>query len=150
MTGPVQVVGFEHPRFTGEVMGELGRLTDAGTVRLIDVLLVTRSDDGTFEILPPPWDAPGTGELTAGIVGGAVEDDAAPSSEPEGPQWSLADAVPVGATAAIALIEHLWAGPLSDAIRRAGGTALDETWLGPQDLERLNLLTAAAEARHGR
>ena len=36
MTGPVQmvVVGFERPAFSGEVMAELDRLGQAGTVQL--------------------------------------------------------------------------------------------------------------------
>ena len=48
--GPVQVlvVGYEQPAFTGEVLAELTRLSDAGLVRLVDVLLVTRAADGTF------------------------------------------------------------------------------------------------------
>ena len=51
MTGPVQVlvVGVDHLVYTGEVMAELERLRQAGTVRLLDVLVVTRSADGTFE-----------------------------------------------------------------------------------------------------
>ena len=32
--------------------------------------------------------------------------------------WSIADTIPMGTTAAVALIEHRWAIPLRDAIRR--------------------------------
>jgi len=56
---------------------------------------------------------------------------------PDGSGWSLADAIPTGGTAAVALIEHLWAAPPRDAIRRSGGTALEETWLAREDVERL-------------
>jgi hypothetical protein len=50
--------------------------------------------------------------------------------------------VPAGSAAAVALIEHLWAGPLTEAVRRAGGRALDETWLSPADGAELeNLIT---------
>ena len=51
LMGPVQVlvVGYEQPAFTGEVLAELTRLTDEGLVRLVDVLLVTRAADGTFD-----------------------------------------------------------------------------------------------------
>ena len=53
MIGPVQVlvVGFDQPNFSGEVLGEFTRLREAGLVRLIDVLLVSRSEDGTLETL---------------------------------------------------------------------------------------------------
>src|SRR4029079_17847835 len=56
---------------------------------------------------------------------------------PDGPAWSLADSVPAGTTAAVALIEHLWAAPLRAAIRRTGGVPLDEIWLAEADLQRL-------------
>jgi hypothetical protein len=48
--------------------------------------------------------------------------------------WSVADAIPVGGTAAVALIEHRWAIPLRDAIRRAGGVPLADSWVHPEDL----------------
>ncbi len=68
--------------------------------------------------------------------------DAAPADDPVGSTWSLADAIPVGSTAAVALIEHLWAAPLTEAIRRAGGTPVEETWLAPGDVEVLEALLA--------
>ena len=137
MTGPVQVlvVGFEQPTFSGEVMAELDRLGKAGTVRLLDVLLLERAEDGTFETLPSPGEAPpDMGALAATILG---SDGSDASESGEGDAWSLADAIPPGATAAVALIEHLWAAPLRDAIQRAGGRALEETWLAPDDIDRL-------------
>jgi hypothetical protein len=60
--------------------------------------------------------------------------------------WSLADAIPIGGTAAVALIEHTWAGPLSAAIQRAGGTLLEETWLAREDRELLEALIAERQS----
>ena len=59
--------------------------------------------------------------------------------------WSLTDAIPIGSTAAVALIEHTWAAPLSEAIQRAGGTLLDETWLAREDRELLEALIVERE-----
>lgn len=149
MTGPVQVVvvGFDQPAFSGEVMAELDRLGQAGTVRLLDVLLLARADDGTFETLPMPTPAsPGLGLLAAEILGGADPGAVDPSEPPDGSGWSLADAIPAGGTAAVALIEHLWAVPLRDAIQRSGGTSLDETWLAREDVERVEALIEQREA----
>ena len=143
MTGPVQVlvVGFDRLTFSGEVMTELDRLREAGTARLLDVLLVERGEDGTLETLPLPAGAPaGMGALVASVLG-ASDPDSASADEPEdGTTWSLADAIPPGTTAAVALIEHLWATPLREAIARAGGTALEETWLHREDVERMEQL----------
>ena len=136
MTGPVQVVvvEFDEPSFTGEVMAELTRLRQAGLVRLVDVLLVSRDANGTFEILsPPPGSDPGLGRTAADIFG---EEDGAGGAPVEG-SWSLADAVEPGTVAAVALIEHLWAEPLVEVIGRSGGRAVAEAWLSPEDRSRL-------------
>ena len=47
MTGPVQVlvVGFDNPTFSGEVLTEFTRLREAGIVRLIDLLIVSRTEE---------------------------------------------------------------------------------------------------------
>ena len=134
MTGPVQVlvVGFEAPSFSGEVLAELTRLRERGLVRLVDVLLVERGEDGNFEILvPPPGSDPDLGQIAAEVLGGGQESE---GDEAQGETWSLADAVPPGGVAAIALIEHLWAEPLVAAIGRAGGRPLSELWLPAGDL----------------
>ena len=134
MTGPVQVlvVGFEAPTFSGEVLAELDRLRERGVVRLVDVLLVERREDGTFETLePPPGSDPDLGRIAAEVLGGGEE---SLGDEAFGETWSLADAVPPGEVAAIALIEHLWAEPLVSAIGRAGGRPLGELWLPAGEL----------------
>ena len=148
MTGPVQVlvVGFDNPTFSGEVLTEFTRLPEAGIVRLIDLLVVSRTEDGTLETLEAP-------EATAADLGGLA---AGVFSQPEGvstvqtdvadadaaAMWSLADAITIGGTAAVAHIEHLWADPLSAAIQRAGGTLLEETWLARPEVELLETLIA--------
>jgi hypothetical protein len=160
MTAPVQVlvIGLDGLEFDGSVLAELDRLRDAGTVRLLDVLLVARAADGAFSTLPPPPGLPhGTGAVVARLLGTSEEHQAAPAAAnagagaseksaaapPQGPDavWSLDGAVPPGRTAAVALIEHLWAEPLQEAIRTAGGSPLGETWLAPDDLDRLEKLT---------
>ena len=147
MTGPVQVlvVGFEQPTFSGEVLAEFARLRDAGIVRLVDLLVVSRTEDGALE----------TVEVSEGVASELGALAAEVLAQPEGADaksdvaeidsassWSLADAIPIGSTAAVALIEHLWAVPLSAAIQQAGGTLLEETWLAQPDVELLETLTA--------
>jgi hypothetical protein len=151
VTGPIQVlvVGFDRPTFSGEVLAEFTRLRDAGIVRLVDLLVVSRTEEGAFETLALPEGVEADfGDLAARVLGQAentgqplaqaAEIDAAST-------WSLTDAIPLGGTAAVALIEHSWATSLSEAIQRAGGSFLDETWLAREDRELLEALIAARQ-----
>ena len=148
MTGPVQVlvVGFDRPTFSGEVLAEFTRLREAGIVRLVDLLVLSRAEDGAFETLALPEGVEADfGDLAASFLGQPEESADAEVEVPDGDSastWSLADAIPVGSTAAVALIEHMWAAPLSAAIQRTGGTLLDETWLAREDRELLEALIA--------
>jgi uncharacterized membrane protein len=150
--GPVQVlvVGFDQPNFSGEVLAEFTRLREAGLVRLVDVLLVERSEDGTLDTLEASEAAAADlGGLAAEVLGqpeGASAGESDPSEIDTAAMWSLADAVPVGGVAAVALIEHVWAAPLSAAIQRAGGTLLEETWLAREDRELLETLTVQCQS----
>jgi hypothetical protein len=147
MTGPVQVlvVGFDRPTFSGEVLAEFTRLRDAGIVRLVDLLVVSRTEAGAFETLALPEGVEADfGDLAVSVLG-QPEESAEAEAEADvdsAATWSLADAIPDGSIAAVALIEHTWAAPLSAAIQRAGGTLLDETWLAREDRELLEALIA--------
>ena len=150
MRNPVQVlvVGFTDPTPTGEALAELGRLEAAGVVRLVDLMLVRRAEDGSLEtvevggdgavaVVDPPRDGTMPGWIAAEFFSAA-----GPESVDDTDAWSLLDAVPPGGVAAVALIEHVWAGPLRAAIERAGGTPLEETWLAPADLDVLQGILA--------
>src|SRR3954447_18648040 len=51
--GPVDYVVVEFPagakNFTGEMAAELLKLADAGTIRVIDVLILDKNDDGSVD-----------------------------------------------------------------------------------------------------
>ena len=51
--GPVQliVLGFNHPRFHGEIIEELERLRESDTVRVIDSLAVYKDAEGEIEVM---------------------------------------------------------------------------------------------------
>ncbi len=84
---------------------------------------------------------PGAG--AAALLGWSEDADSRDTDEAaDVPTWSLADAVPVGSMAAVALIEHLWAVPLRAAIQRVGGRPLEETWLTASDVKKLETLIA--------
>src|SRR6188472_3138050 len=53
--GPVDYVVIEFPagasNFTGEMEKELLALVDAGTIRVIDILILTKNDDGSVDAM---------------------------------------------------------------------------------------------------
>src|SRR4029450_6486235 len=98
MVGAVRVgvVGFDPPRFSGEVIAEFSRLEEAGIVRLVDLLLVSRAEDGTFETVTHDKIPSHFGRLAAGVLAWSEDEDVAVSAaEGGGSTWSLADAVPI-------------------------------------------------------
>jgi uncharacterized membrane protein len=160
--GPVQIliVGFEDGKFSGEILAELRRLKEHDIVRLVDLLFVAKGEDGTIEAVEhsdlPAEEAEAFGALAGALMGmGAAGGEGAEAGAALGaatveerggvinPEdvWYLADAIPPGTSAGIALLEHRWAIPLRDAIARAGGHSLADAWVHPEDL-----VAAGAEA----
>jgi uncharacterized membrane protein len=158
--GPVQmlVVGFDDPNFKGEVLAELERLREHDIVRLIDLLVVRKTADGELEAIEARdrQASEEFGAMVGALVGlgaagaegaeiGAVEGAAAASQGGllgEAEVWYVADAIPDGAAAAIALLEHRWAIGLVDAIGGAGGRHLADAWVHPADLVAIGMVAA--------
>jgi len=144
--GPVQIVviGFEGERLTGKIIPELRRLREADTIRLIDLVFVTKDDDGELAMMETTDLKPETpvelGLLAAALIGESAVDSAVESERVEigtafeDETWAIADVIAPGTSAAVALIEHRWAIPLRDALNEAGGFALADTWVHPRDL----------------
>jgi hypothetical protein len=130
------------------VLAELNRLRDAGVVRLVDALVVTRRDDGSFDTVDEFSAETGfSGHIVTAVLGTAADPPAGRSDVIDltgSARWSLADAVPNGTTVVIGLIEHLWARGLTDAIAGTGGTPVEETWLAPEDRARVEQLLVAS------
>ena len=114
---PVDYVVAEFPEgasnFTGEMAKELIALVDAGTIRLIDVLILTKAEDGTVDAMELS-DVEELGELAA-LEAELAELLAAEDVE------HLAAAMEPGTTAGVLIWENLWAAPFASAARRSGG-----------------------------
>jgi Family of unknown function (DUF6325) len=115
--GPVDYLVVEFPagvsNFTGEMAKELLALVDAGTIRVIDVLILTKNEDGTVE----PMEFSDVGELgeLQALEAQLAELLAAEDVE------HLAAAMEPGSTAGVLIWENLWAAPFAAAARRSGG-----------------------------
>ncbi|MGP0107690.1 MAG: DUF6325 family protein [Acidimicrobiales bacterium] len=115
--GPVDYLVVEFPAgassFTGEMAAELVALVDAGIIRVIDVLILTKAADGTIDAMELS-DIPELGELTA------IEAELAELLAEEDVE-NLAAAMEPGTTAGVLIWENLWATPFAVAARRSGG-----------------------------
>ena len=115
--GPVDYVVVEFPAgassFTGEMAAELRALVDAGTIRVIDVLILTKDADGSVEAMELS-DVGDLGELQQ-IETELAELLAADDVE------QLAAAMDPGSTAGVLIYENVWAAPFASAARRSGG-----------------------------
>ena len=115
--GPVDYLVVEFPagasNFTGDMARELVKLSDAGTIRVIDILILTKDENGAIDATELS-DIGELGELQA-IEAQLAELLAADDVE------QLAGAMEPGSTAGVLIWENLWAAPFASAARRAGG-----------------------------
>jgi hypothetical protein len=117
--GPVEyvILGFPGNKFTGEIVPELAKLIDSGTIRILDATFVIKDQDGNVGVVE--YDA--VEELAAfagleGEIGGILSDEdiayAAESLEPN-------------SSAALLVWEDTWATPFAAAVHNADGVILE-------------------------
>jgi hypothetical protein len=115
--GPVDYVIVEFPagatNFTGEMAKELLALVDSGTIRVIDILILIKSEDGSVDAMELS-DIEDLGPLQK------VEAELAELLAAEDVDH-LAAAMEPGSTAGVLIWENLWAAPFASAARRSGG-----------------------------
>ena len=115
--GPVDYIVVEFPagasNFTGEMAEELLKLVDAGTIRVIDVLILDKNEDGSVDATELS-DIEELGEMQA-IEAELAELLAADDVE------HLAASMDPGSTAGVLIYENVWAAPFASAARRSGG-----------------------------
>jgi hypothetical protein len=119
--GPVDILVLGFPAgapMTGDAVPLLMDLVERGIVRVLDVLFVTKDDDGEVA----GFDAQGIGPdrigdfqvfdgATSGLIGGDDLVEAGNALEP-------------GESAVLLVYENTWAAPFVSAVRRNGGVVL--------------------------
>ncbi len=167
--GPVQVIIFGFDRtdqFRGEVLEELANLRGRGLIRLLDLFLALKNDNG--DILAVELDdlteqesvefgavvgkLMGVSSVSAGeLAASATENILAAASQSVGLDYKgLRQVVldlPPGKAFGVLMFEHTWAIPLRDALRRAGGVPLAQGFITEEALLMVGEeLRAIAEA----
>ena len=119
--GPVEylIVAFPGSQFRGEIAPALADLVEAGTIRIIDIAFAGKDENGeaaAFELSDlDPEVREGLENLGATSGGLFNEDDLMAAAEELEPNSS----------AALLVWENVWAKPIADAIRDAGGELFD-------------------------
>jgi uncharacterized membrane protein len=122
--GPVDlaVIKFTGNKFTGEVAPALLDLVQAGTVRVLDALFITRDEDGTV------------GSIEIGDLGPDMKPAFVAIDGAGAPGVGLLDAEDVeevggtlepNTSALLLVFENTWAAKFAGACRRAGGELVD-------------------------
>jgi Family of unknown function (DUF6325) len=117
--GPVDYVVVAFPAgqadFSGEMASELRALIDSNTVRLLDLVLVTKDVDGSVEASElRDADDSEVGQLRA-----AEADLAVLLAESDVDE--IGGVLEPGSSAAVLVLENTWAAPFGAAVRRSGG-----------------------------
>ena len=88
-------------------------LVDAGTIRVVDVLILTKDEDGTVEAMESrTFEELGLLQAVAAqLAEFLAEEDVV----------HLAAAMDPGSTAGVPIWENLWAAPFASAVRHSGG-----------------------------
>jgi Family of unknown function (DUF6325) len=129
--GPIDVVVIGYPAdapMTGEAVPILVDLVDRGIVRVLDVLFVTKGEDGAFAgFTVDGIDKDRIGDFTvfegasSGLLGDEDAESAAAAMEP-------------GESAVVLVYENRWAAPFAAAVRRNGGQLIATQRIPTQEL----------------
>ena len=120
------------------LLAEVDQIEGRGVLRVLDMIVLAKGQDGTIEELEV-----GNGEDFGSLLGGVspfgtgngsrLTADGGAAGEPAGSGvatvQALADSLEPGNAVALLLVEHLWAGPLVDAVSAAGGALISDDFL---------------------
>jgi uncharacterized membrane protein len=140
--GPIDFLAleFKTDQLKGEILPELLELVKNKVVRVIDLVIIQKYEDGHHEAMEMQQLAPDLLALfdpleveTSGII--QVEDIA-----------DVAEAMENGTNAALLLFENLWAVKFKDAVLRANGRLLAQERIPHEVVEEAMEIFAKAES----
>ena len=128
--GPIDFLLIEFPgdRVTGAAADALMGLVERGIIRVYDLLIVRKADDGTFtgiDVSDVSADHVGGFAAFTGARSGLLGDD---------DLRQAADAMEPGTVAALIVYENSWAVPFVAAARDAGGQVIASARIPAQDV----------------
>ena len=125
--GPVEyiIVGFPGNQFTGDIAPELAKLVDSGTIRILDLVFITKDPEGVVQAIEfEDHDDVALFNALEGEVGGLIS--------AEDVEYAATELEP-NSSAALLIWEDLWARPFVDALRASGAVVIEGSRI-PHDL----------------
>jgi DNA-binding CsgD family transcriptional regulator len=154
MTAPLQLIALTFRLEAGaesRLLAEVDQIKGRGVLRVLDMVVVAKGRDGTVEALAI-GDGEDFGSLLAGIAPFGANNGARQAAgdgaagEPAGSGAdALVNSVAPGNAVAFLLVEHLWAGPLADAVSAAGGALISDDFLTGDISRAIGAEVAAVE-----
>jgi hypothetical protein len=127
--GPIDFVllEFATDNLTGEAGPALMDLVERGVIRLFDLLVVRKADDGSVDVLEltDPLAENGGFAYFAGVSSGLLGDDDVRQA---------GEALSPGTVAALIVYENTWAAPFVAAVRNSGGELVASARIPASDL----------------
>jgi len=138
--GPVDYLIIEFPdgQPKGKAAPLLVDLVDRGLIRILDLMFITKGEDGTVAAIEIA-DFDGDGKLDYAVFEGASSGILSDEDREE-----AGNALEPGAAAAVLVFENRWAAPFAKAVRESGGQLVA---FGRIPVQALLASLEAAEAR---
>jgi hypothetical protein len=118
--GPVDVyiIGFPGNKFTGRIAPAIMELVENGTIRVLDLLFVTKDAEGVVTTIEAAdLDEEGAGFLAIDVAQpGALGDEDAEE---------VSDDLPSNSSALLIAFENVWAAKVADALEAADAVMID-------------------------
>jgi hypothetical protein len=145
--GPIDYVVIEFPAgkadFSGAMAEKLKELVEAGIVRVLDLLIITKDDDGVVDAFElhefDNEDAGALRELGGGFTELLSEEDVG----------HIAAALEPGTVAAALVWENSWAAPFGASVRHSGGQLVASGRIPTQAILAAAEASAAAAQTEG-
>jgi hypothetical protein len=154
MIGPVQlmIIGYDKPYIAEPLRARVHDLMADPAVRIIDLLCVHKTRDGSIEmeqvgdLIPEHPHEPGA--IISRLLTSARAARTMGQTPWTGPGYLFRgdllpdprDAVPAGSGVLAILLEHRWAVPLRDTAAEVGAYAIADGWIGREALKDVQLL----------
>ena len=118
--GPVDVyiIGFPGNKFTGRIAPAIMELVENGTIRVLDLLFVTKDEEGVVTtVAAADMDEEGAAFLAIDVTqpGALGPEDAE----------EVSDDLPANSSTLLVAFENLWAAKLVDALQAADAVVID-------------------------